>query len=238
MVDRSSNSRRVVVTGMGVVSPVGFNVSDMWQSLVSGKSGIDYITSFDPASFETKFAAEIKGFDPSLYVSGKEARRMDRFAQFAAAASLQAVEAAGLKIDNDIAERYGVVIAQYYHRLAYTYWINGYKEKAEYYFDRQIEASLEMINSNRPWASKYFTYYDLAGVYAFRGEKEKAYENLRIFNRIEDVPLFMVTGMKRDELFESIRNEPEFQQIKRDIEAKYQAGHERVRQWLEENGMF
>ena len=135
----------------------------------------------------------------------------------------------------DIAERYGVVIAQNYHRFAYAYWINGYKEKAEYYFDRQIEASLEMINSNRPWASKYFTYYDLAGVYAFRGEKEKAYENLRILNRIEDVPLFMVTVMKRDELFESIRNEPEFQQITRNIEAKYMAGHERVRHWLEEN---
>lgn len=128
--------------------------------------------------------------------------------------------------------------AQNYHRFVYAYWINGYKEKAEYYFDRQIEASLEMINSNRPWASKYFTYYDLAGVNAFRGEKEKAYENLRILNRIEDVPLFMVTVMKRDELFESIRNEPEFQQITRNIEAKYQAGHERVRHWLEENGML
>jgi TolB-like protein/Tfp pilus assembly protein PilF len=138
----------------------------------------------------------------------------------------------------ELLERYGVVNEQYNHRVAYAYWINGFQEKAEYYFDRQIETSFEMINSNRPWASKYFTYYDLAGVYAFRGEKEKAYEYLRIFNRIEDVPLFMVTVIKRDELFDSIRDEPEFQQISREVEAKYQAGHERVRQWLEENDLL
>jgi hypothetical protein len=75
-------------------------------------------------------------------------------------------------------------------------------------------------------------------LYAFRGEKEKAYENLRIFNQIEEVPYWMPGLIRSDELFESIRDEPEFQQIVRDVEAKYQASHERVRQWLEGNDML
>ncbi len=104
------NQRRVVVTGIGVISPVGLTVSEMWEALISGKSGIDYISHFDPAPFETKFAAEVKGFDPIMYVSQKEAHRMDRFTQLAVAASLQAVEAAGLKIDDSNAEETGVFI--------------------------------------------------------------------------------------------------------------------------------
>jgi 3-oxoacyl-[acyl-carrier-protein] synthase II len=105
-----NNLRRVVVTGLGVISPVGLTASDMWEALVSGQSGVDYISSFDPTSFETKFAAEVKGFDPMVYVSRKEAHRMDRFTQFAVAASLQAVEAAGLKIDNSNTDEIGVII--------------------------------------------------------------------------------------------------------------------------------
>ena len=80
------------------------------------------------------------------------------------------------------------------------------------------------------------TYYDLAGVYAFRGEKDKAYKNLRIFNQTQRIPLWMAMLIKTDPLFNSIRNEPEFQQIVKDVEAKYQAEHERVRKWLEEQG--
>jgi len=104
------NQRRVVVTGMGVISPVGLTVSSLWEALISGKSGVNYISHFDPAPFETKFAAEVKGFDPLAYVNRKEAHRMDRFTQFAVAASLQAVEAAGLTIDNSNAEETGVII--------------------------------------------------------------------------------------------------------------------------------
>jgi len=102
------NQRRVVVTGIGVISPIGLTVSEMWEALISGKSGIDYISCFDPASFETKFAAEVKGFDPIMYVSQKEVHRMDRFTQLAVAASFQAVEAAGLKIDASNADETGV----------------------------------------------------------------------------------------------------------------------------------
>jgi len=108
--DINHNGRRVVVTGIGVISPIGLTVSSMWEGLISGKSGIDYIASFDPAPLETKFAAEAKGFDPRVYVSRKEAHRMDRFTQFAVAASLQAVESAGLRINNGNAEETGVII--------------------------------------------------------------------------------------------------------------------------------
>ncbi len=104
------NYQRVVVTGLGVISPVGLTVTEMWEALTAGQSGVDYISSFDPASFETKFAAEVKDFDPIAYVSPKEADRMDRFTQFAVAASLQAVEAARLKTTSGNAEETGVII--------------------------------------------------------------------------------------------------------------------------------
>jgi hypothetical protein len=78
----------------------------------------------------------------------------------------------------------------------------------------------------------------MASVYAFIGEKGKAYENLKIFNQRQRMSLLFVMFMKTDPLFNSIRNEPEFQKIARDVEAKYQAEHERVRIWLEEQGML
>ncbi len=101
---------RVVVTGIGAISPLGLDVPSMWQALVRGESGVDYITHFDPEPFETKIAAEVKGFDPLDYVDRKEARRMDRFVQFAVAASLQAIEHAQLKIDESNANDIGVII--------------------------------------------------------------------------------------------------------------------------------
>jgi beta-ketoacyl-acyl-carrier-protein synthase II len=95
---------------MGAISPVGLTVPAMWEALISGKSGVDYISSFDSTLFETKFAAEVKGFDLSQYVGRKKVHRMDRFTQFAVAASLQAVEASGLTIDSSIADETGVII--------------------------------------------------------------------------------------------------------------------------------
>jgi tetratricopeptide (TPR) repeat protein len=124
------------------------------------------------------------------------------------------------------------------HRIGYAYWINGYKEESDYYFNKQLEYCNRMIELGRLEATRYFAYYNLAGVYAFRGEKDKAYENLRIFNRKIGMPLWAVIIIKKDPLFNSIRNEPEFQQVVRDVEAKYQAEHERVRRWLEEQGML
>jgi TolB-like protein/Tfp pilus assembly protein PilF len=122
------------------------------------------------------------------------------------------------------------------YRIGYAYWQNGYKKEAEYFFNEQIIYCNRMNELKRSWGQSLFTYYDLAAVYAFRKEKGKAYKNLRIFNQIQRTPLWMVTLIKNDPLFESIRNEPEFQKIVKDVEAKYQAEHERVRKWLEEQG--
>ncbi len=91
---------RVVVTGIGILCPLGLDISTTWENLITGKSGIDYITLCDPEPLETKFAGEVKGFKPTDYINRKDARRMDRFAQLAVAASLQAVEHSGIKINS------------------------------------------------------------------------------------------------------------------------------------------
>jgi 3-oxoacyl-[acyl-carrier-protein] synthase II len=107
---RSNNGKRVVITGMGVITPIGLTVTSMWQGLISGKLGISPISSFDTSQYKTKHAAEVKDFNPLDYVSGKAASRMDRFTQFAVAASLQATEAARLKLQNGETEETGVII--------------------------------------------------------------------------------------------------------------------------------
>jgi TolB-like protein len=142
------------------------------------------------------------------------------------------------KKDFEILKAQGGLALASMHRFGYAYWQNGYKKEAEYYFNEQIKYCNSMIELKRPWGQKLYTYYDLAGVYAIKGEKNKAYENLRIFNQIQRVPFWMSMLMKTDPLLNNIRNEPEFQQIARDVEAKYQAEHERVRKWLEENNML
>lgn len=102
--------RRVVVTGLGCVSPVGNNVNDTWQALLDGKSGAAPITAFDASAHKTKFAAEVKGFDPVALFGTRDARKMDRFAQFATAATLQAMEQAGLMVDESNRDRVGILI--------------------------------------------------------------------------------------------------------------------------------
>jgi 3-oxoacyl-[acyl-carrier-protein] synthase II len=105
-------NRRVVITGTGLLTPVGVDVQESWAALLAGKSGAAPITQFDTTDFKVRFAAEVKGFDPDLYIDRKEAKRTDRFAQLAIAASVQAMRQAGLDempagID---AERFGVII--------------------------------------------------------------------------------------------------------------------------------
>ena len=124
------------------------------------------------------------------------------------------------------------------HRIGYAYWQNGFKERADFYFNKQIDYCNWEIESGRPHAQELWVYYHLASIYAFKGEKNKGYKNLRIFNQKQKIPLWTVTLIKDDPLFDNIRNEPEFKQIVRDVEAKYQAEHERVRQWLKENDML
>ncbi len=101
--------RRVVVTGIGVISPVGLNVNDFWSGLISGKSGIDYITYFDASDFDTKFAAELKGFDPLNFMDRKLSQRVDPFTQYALAASQEAIKDSGLDIEKTDREKVGVV---------------------------------------------------------------------------------------------------------------------------------
>lgn len=106
----SGAHKRVVVTGIGILSPLGLDAATTGEGLASGKSGIDYITLFDPEPLETRFAGEVKGFEPADYVGRKDARHMDRFAQLAVAASLQAVEQAGLKIGPANQDSIGVIV--------------------------------------------------------------------------------------------------------------------------------
>ncbi|MCC6793306.1 MAG: beta-ketoacyl-ACP synthase II [Thermomicrobiales bacterium] len=91
----SKQPRRVVVTGMGVICPLGTTVAETWNGIITGRSGVRRITRFDASDFETQFAGEVDGFDPAATIGRKEARRMDRYTQFAVAAALQAAEQAG-----------------------------------------------------------------------------------------------------------------------------------------------
>lgn len=102
--------KRVVVTGLGCVSPVGNNVKDSWEALLAGRSGAAPIQSFDASHHKTKFAAEVKGFDPVALFGTREARKMDRFTQLATAATLEALEQSGLKIDESNRDRVGILI--------------------------------------------------------------------------------------------------------------------------------
>jgi 3-oxoacyl-[acyl-carrier-protein] synthase II len=103
-------SRRVVVTGMGCISPVGNNVRETWDSILAGKSGAGMITHFDASRHKTRFAAEVKGFDPVVLFGQREARKMDRFTQFATAVAMEALEQSGLKVDQSNRDRVGVMI--------------------------------------------------------------------------------------------------------------------------------
>jgi len=102
--------KRVVVTGLGCVSPVGNNVMDTWSALIAGKSGAAPITHFDASRHKTKFAAEVKGFDGAAMFGTREARKMDRFTQFATAATLEALAQSGFKVDESNRDRVGVLI--------------------------------------------------------------------------------------------------------------------------------
>lgn len=110
MSNPSLHKRRVVVTGLGVVSPVGIGVQASWSELIAGKSGITKITKFDASNFSSQIAGEVKGFDVSQYLPAKEARRMDVFIQYGLAAGIEAVKDSGLVVTEENAERIGVSI--------------------------------------------------------------------------------------------------------------------------------
>jgi len=118
--------RRVVVTGIGLVTPLGIGVKESWEGLIEGRSGIGPITLFDATDFPTKIAGEVKGFEPSDFIEQKEIKKMDRFIQFALAASSMAMEDSALKITDENADRVGVIVGagmgglpaiEHYHKV-------------------------------------------------------------------------------------------------------------------------
>ncbi|MFN9553331.1 MAG: beta-ketoacyl synthase N-terminal-like domain-containing protein, partial [Dolichospermum sp.] len=101
---------RVVVTGVGAITPIGNTPAEYWEGLLSGRNGIDYITAFDADKHSCRIAGEVKNFDPGTYLERKEAKRMDRFSQLGVSAAIQAVADSGLVIDDFNAEQIGVII--------------------------------------------------------------------------------------------------------------------------------
>ena len=103
------NSKRVVVTGLGALTPIGNNIEEYWNGLVAGKSGADFITRFDASKFKTQFACELKGFNPLDHFDRKEARKLDPFCQYAIVASDEAIEDSQLDLDSLDKDRVGVI---------------------------------------------------------------------------------------------------------------------------------
>jgi 3-oxoacyl-[acyl-carrier-protein] synthase II len=106
----SSRNRRVVVTGLGCISPIGNSIAEAWESALAGKSGIADITRFDAAPFSTRFAGEVKNFNVEDYLPGKEGRHMDTFIHFGMAAGIQALQDSGLEVTEQNADRIGVMV--------------------------------------------------------------------------------------------------------------------------------
>lgn len=136
--------KRVVVTGLGLITPLGTGVESSWKSLIEGRSGIGRITRFDASDLPVQIAGEVKDFDPSLYIEQKEIRKMDRFIHFAVAASTMAIEDAGLKITDNNAERVGVIIGsgigglpaiEHYHKV---YLERGYRRITPFFIPMLI----------------------------------------------------------------------------------------------------
>ncbi len=139
-----TEKNRVVVTGLGLVTPLGIGVEASWQAAIRGRSGIGTITQFDASQMPVRIAGEIKNFDPALYIETKEIKKMDRFIHFAMAAATMAVEDSGLKITEENAERVGVIIGagmgglpaiEHYHK---AYLERGYKRISPFFIPMLI----------------------------------------------------------------------------------------------------
>lgn len=124
--------KRVVVTGLGAITPIGNNVPDFWENLVNGASGAGPITHFDPSLFKTQFACEVKGFDVTKYLDRKEARKMDLYTQYAVAVANEAVTDSGLDLENEDLNKIGVIFG------AGIGGINTFEEEiAQYYTNKE-----------------------------------------------------------------------------------------------------
>ena len=102
--------KRVVITGLGAISPIGNNVKDLWDGIKTGKCGIEEITEFDTTAFKTKLAAEVKGYDPLNHFDAKQAKRMDRVSQLAIVAAREAFKDSGITEENTDFEKVGIYV--------------------------------------------------------------------------------------------------------------------------------
>jgi len=123
--------KRVVVTGLGAISPLGLNLAETWENVLQGKSGAGPITHFDASMFKTRFACEVKGFDPSKYFDRKEARKLDLYAQYAIAAAQEAIENCGVDLETLDKDEVGVIFA------AGIGGIQTFEQEIGYYYSNQ-----------------------------------------------------------------------------------------------------
>ena len=143
--------RRVVFTGLGVISPVGIGLQDNWDNILRGTSGISGVTLFNPEGFPCTIAGEVKGFDPSVFMPGKEARKMDRFIQFGIAAGSEAFQDSGLEVSDANAERIGVYIGagiggvDTIEKTTATYLNKGPRRVSPFYVPMSI---INMVSGN------------------------------------------------------------------------------------------
>ncbi len=133
------SKRRVVVTGLGIISPVGNNVQTAWDNILAGNSGIGPIANFDASTFPVRFAGEIRDFDVSDYIVGKEARRMGAFIHYGIAAACQAISDSGIEITDANAPRAGIAIGSgigglHGIEVAYQSWLDGGARKISPFF--------------------------------------------------------------------------------------------------------
>lgn len=144
----NGQKRRVVVTGMGVITPVGLTLEEYWNSLLTGKSGAGSITYFDASAYDTTFACEVKGFDPLNFMDRKLAQRCDPFTQYALAAADMAIKDAGLDFSKEDRERIGVVVGSgiggmwTYHRQQETVWRTNGPHRISPFFIPMIIADI------------------------------------------------------------------------------------------------
>ncbi|MGA8533239.1 MAG: beta-ketoacyl-ACP synthase II [Candidatus Tumulicola sp.] len=139
--------RRVVVTGLGAVTPIGNNRRDFWQRLIAGESGVAPITAFDATDFATRIAAEVKDFRPEELLGRKEARRMDRFTQFAVVAAREAIEDANLPDDQAFKQRTGAILGTGIGGII-TFWLNSEKAKENGTWSKVTPFFIPMLMAN------------------------------------------------------------------------------------------
>lgn len=132
---------RIVITGLGAVTPIGNTVTEFWEGMMQGKSGADLITRFDATDFDTRFACEVKGYDPLQHITRKEVQRMDLFTQFAMSAAVMAVDDSGINPDQINHERSGVVFGSgiggmwtYHHQQQNLYERGGKPDRISPFF--------------------------------------------------------------------------------------------------------